>query len=59
MPSPDAPAWVQRWQQADDEVLLYVDQTLLLTGGLTREEYDRVVAHHAQYMQDEEDGDEP
>lgn len=57
---PDAPPWLRRWQQAADDVLLYVDQAWLLTGGVTREEYDRVVAQHAQQAPHEEDDtDEP
>lgn len=37
--TPDAPPWLQRWQQAEDDELLYVDQTILLYRGVPLEEY--------------------
>lgn len=36
------PAWLTRWQQADDDVLLYVDQTLLL-GSRPRDDEQEVL----------------
>lgn len=40
MMPPEHPSWLQRWQQADDDVLLYVDQTLLIAGVLPLDDPD-------------------
>lgn len=42
--SPPRPPWLDRWLQTDDDELLYVDQTMLVEGGLTIEEQQRVAA---------------
>lgn len=42
--TPDRPRWLERWLQTEDDDLLYVDQTLLVDGGLTLEEQRHVEA---------------
>lgn len=36
---PERPGWLARWQQADDDELLYVDQTLLVRDDMPAEDY--------------------
>lgn len=56
--SPDAPPWLVRWQQAEDDELLYSDQTLPVVRGDACDAWDSL-ARRLAMPPEEEDPDEP